>query len=111
MAKTSKFVLKIGEYERHELTLTAADAARAATQIARGTFDRNKSWDEQPANARPGRAVKLLDEKGHVVMDCRPTIRPSLKAEKAGRMAQRSFAACSIAPSFKTKIRKRRRRR
>lgn len=95
----------IGTLERHELTLTPRDAARAATQIARGTYDPKKTWDEQPANAQPGRAVKLLDDDT-VVMSCRPTIRGSYRAP---RSAKRTMAACDIAPSFKKQLRKRRR--
>lgn len=107
MAKAQRYVLKIGDYERHELTLSPRDAARAATQIARGTFDPSKTFDEQADNARPGRAVKLLDESGAVVMQCRPSIRPR---GSRGRV-RRTFAACEIAPSFRSKIRKRRRAR
>lgn len=106
-AKASKYVLKIGDYERHELTLSARDAARAATQIARGTFDPNKSMHEQPDNARPGRAVKLIDDSGAVVMDCRPSIVPR---GSRGRV-RRTFAKCDISPGFRAKIRKRRSKR
>jgi len=107
MAKAQRFVLRIGDYERHELTLTPRDAARAATQIARGTLDPHKSIHEQAADARPGRAVKLLDERGAVVMECRPSIRPR---GSRGRV-RRTFAVCDVAPSFRSKLRKRRRRR
>jgi hypothetical protein len=102
--KIAKFVLKIGDAEAHQLQLSPRDAAVAAAQIAKGTFDRNKSWHDQPDNARPGRAVKLLDEHGAVVMDCRPSIRTRNK-----RPAPHMFAQCDIAPSFKKKIQKRRR--
>jgi hypothetical protein len=108
--KAQLYVLKIGEFERHELTLSPVDAARAATQIAKGTFDRKKSMWEQPDNARPGRAVKLLDAEGKLLMDCRPG-RPSRKAEKEGRSARYPLASCDIVPSFKRKIQKRKRRR
>jgi len=107
VAKPARYVLRIGDFERHELTLSPQDAARAATQIARGTFDRKKTMHEQPSNAQPGRAVKLLDEHGAVVMDCRPTLRTRLP----DRRAMHTFAKCDIAPSFKKKIRKRRRKR
>ena len=103
--KIAKFVLKIGNAEAHQLQLSPRDAAVAAAQIAKGTFDRNKSWHEQPDNARPGRAVKLLDETGAVVMDCRPSLRPT--GQKP--FARHTFALCDIAPSFKKKIQKRRR--
>lgn len=107
MAKASKFVLRIGDYERHELTLTPRDAARAATQIAKGTLDRSKSFHEQPSNAQPGRAVKLEDESGAVVMSCRPMLR-----KRDGKSyASRTFATCDVAPSFRSKIRRRRRKK
>lgn len=105
MAKAQKFVLKIGAFERHELTLSPRDAARAATQIARGTFIRTKSIHEQPDNAKPGRAVTLLDDRGRVVMECRPSV-----YGQRSRKHTRTYAACDIAPSFRAKLRKRRKR-
>lgn len=104
MAKPQRFTLKIGD-ERHELVLSPRDAARAATRIAKGTFVRSKSMWEQPPDAALGRAVKLLDESGAVVMSCRPTI--LARRKQAGH----TFAACDVAPSFRSKIRKRRRTR
>lgn len=105
MAKPSKFVLKIGMYERHELNLTPRDAARAATQIARGTFIRTKSIHEQPDDAKPGRAVTLIDDRGNVVMECRPSV-----YGQRNRKHTRTYAACDIAPKFRAKLTKRKRR-
>ncbi len=101
MAKPGKFQLKIGEYEVHQLTLTPRDAARATTRIAKGTFDKHKSMWDQPKDAQPGRAVRLLDETGAVLMACRPTMRGT--GYKTGK---NMHAACDITPKFKTQLRR-----
>ncbi len=106
MAKTSKFVLRIGQFERHELDLSPRDAARAATQIARGTFIRTKSMHEQPDNAKPGRAVTLYDDKGHIVMECRPSV-----YGQRSRKHTRTYASCDLDPKFRAKLAKKRKRR
>jgi len=110
MAKTKRYVIVFG---REMLTVdgTAREAAKKAARLAaRGTLNRGGTIYEQPENAKMPDKVKLLDEDGGTLMNCRPSI-VSPGAARAGRRVRYTFANCSITPKFKRELKARKRRR
>ena len=110
MAKRSRYTIEFGK-ERETFEGTAHEAARKAARLsARGTFKRSGTIHNQSENAKFPDKVRLLDESGVVVMNCRPSI-VSPGAARAGRRVRYTFASCTIKPGFKRLLRKRRKLR
>jgi len=109
VAKRSRYTI-LFEGETQSFEATAHEAAKKAARLAaRGTLKRSGSMWDQPENAKfPGK-VKLLDEAGKTVMNCAPSI-VSPSAARAGRAVRYSFSRCTITPTFKRQLRRRKRK-
>lgn len=106
MAKVKRepFKIRTGN-ETIMFEATPREAARKVVRETRGTFDKTKRHYEQSESAHGSQPAKLYNAHDELMMSCRPTILGTRH-----RTARSTFAHCEMAPSFKRKLVKRRRR-